>query len=119
LQWIVGEAESLGLRFNPKGKDVILPTADTPDYVAPNPAAVQHESLKGLWWIAEFIPKRIRDESADWATRWIIPAGHHRHVLEGSKLHWSIAERMRLLPAYRPTNLPKVFTEVPRPISNS
>ena len=114
LQWMVGRAEAEGLRFNLKAKEAILPATDTPEDAAPNPAAMQHESLKGLWWIAEFIPKRIRDVAAGWATRWIIPAGHHRHVAEGSNIHWSVVERKRLVPSYQPTNLPTSFTEVPR-----
>lgn len=111
LQWMVGEAESLGLIFNPKAKLVALPATDTMDDVAPSPVAMKHESLKGWWWIAEVIPKRIQDAAANWATRWILHLGQHRHVPEDSKMHWSVAERMRRLPSYRPTNLPKSFTE--------
>ncbi|BAO28304.1 T6SS phospholipase effector Tle1-like catalytic domain-containing protein [Sulfuritalea hydrogenivorans] len=114
LQWMIEQAEAFGLRFNPKGKDVILPTVDTVDYAAPDPASVQHESLKGLWWIAEFIPKPHRDAAAGWATRWIIHAGRYRHVPENSNIHWSVAERSRQVPSYQPTNLPAAFTEIQR-----
>ncbi len=112
LQWMVGEAERYGLRFNPKAKEVILPQTDTEDYVAPNAAAMKHESLKGLWWIAEYVPKRVKDAAAGYATRLIIHAGRHRHVAEDSKIHWSVSERMRLIPSYRPTNLPGKFIEI-------
>src|SRR5258708_24247271 len=56
LKWMVEQAETFGLRFNPSARVVILPPKDTSEYAAPNPVAAQHESLEGLWWIAEFIP---------------------------------------------------------------
>jgi uncharacterized protein (DUF2235 family) len=107
LKWMVEQAEAFGLRFRPQAKAVILPAQDTSQYVAPNPAALQHESLKGWWWIAEFIPKRIKDPAAGFAERWIIHAGRPRYVAENSKIHSSVSERMNLLSSYRPTNLPK------------
>jgi uncharacterized protein (DUF2235 family) len=115
LQWMVEQAETSGLRFNSKALEVILPQADTADYVAPDPAAPQHESLRGLWWIAEYIPKRVKDAAAGYATRWIIHAGRHRHVADGSNIHWSVAERMRRVPAYWPSNMPSNVSEVGKP----
>jgi uncharacterized protein (DUF2235 family) len=112
LEWMVAQAEIFGLRFNPKAKAIILPEKDTPQYVAPNSAADQHESLLGWWWIAEFIPKSIRDPAAGFATRWIIPGGRHRHVAEGSTIHASVFERKKRLPSYAPPNLPTQSVQV-------
>lgn len=107
LKWMVEQAEAFGLRFNPSARAVILPEQDTAKYAAPNPAAVQHESLQGWWWLAEFIPKRIKDPAAGFAPRWILHAGRHRHVAPDAKIHESVVERIRAVPAYRPTNLPE------------
>src|SRR5262249_8698861 len=57
LKWMVEECKKAGLQFHPKAEAVILPAQDTARESAPNPAAEKHESLKGLWWIAELLPK--------------------------------------------------------------
>ena len=106
LRWMVEQAERFGLRFEPRSKAVILPPRDTKDYAAPDPKGQKHESLKGWWWIAEFLPKRIEDPAAGFATRWIIHAGRHRYVAQDAKIHPSVYERMKAVPGYRPANLP-------------
>ncbi len=111
LAWMVEKAESFGLRFQPKARAAILPAQDTPKYVAPSITAPQHESLRGLWWIVEFMPKRFRDPAAGFASRWMIHAGRPRHVVDGSTIHPSVLERMRQVPSYKPQNLPKDFVQ--------
>jgi uncharacterized protein (DUF2235 family) len=113
LRWMVGEAEAAGLEFLPVAKQAILPAQDTEDEVTPNPAGPSHESLYGAWWIVEFLPKPIRDPALAFARRWIIPRGRHRHVGDGAKIHASVFERQKLVPSYRPPNLPANFVEVP------
>lgn len=106
LAWITEEAEKCGVRFQAKSKAAILPDRDTNEYVAPDAMAMQHESLKGLWWIAEIIPKPYRDPAANFARRWIIHLGRHRTLAKGSKIHPSVLERMKKVLTYRPLNLP-------------
>jgi uncharacterized protein (DUF2235 family) len=106
LAWMTEEAEKFGVRFQPKSKAAILPDRDTSAYVAPDPTAMQHESLKGIWWIAEIIPKPYRDPAADFARRWIIHLGRHRTLAEGAKISPSVLERIKKVPSYRPPNLP-------------
>ncbi len=55
LQWMLDEAEAAGLQVDPGRKADIL--GGKPPYVAPDPRGPKHESLRGLWWIAEFWPK--------------------------------------------------------------
>jgi hypothetical protein len=74
--------------------------------------APKHESLRGLWWLAEFVPKRFRDPAKDFATTWMIHGGRPRYVAEHSHIHVSVIERQRLLPAYRPQNIPNEFIQV-------
>ena len=106
LKWMVGKAEASQLKLNQTARDIILPAYDTSEYVAPNPAAMKHESLHGWWWIAEYFPKRIKDPAAGFANRWIIHAGRHRYVPSGSKIDPSVFGRMESVPSYKPTNLP-------------
>src|SRR5262249_37881151 len=106
LRWMVAEAKKFGLKFRPKAGAAILPQADTSDNAAPNPAAKQHESLHGLWWIVEFLPKRIKDPAANFTTRWILRAGRPRYVAEQSKINTSVLERQKRVSYYRPRNLP-------------
>ena len=68
LAWMVRESEKAGLRFDAAMKARNLPLQDTDDYVAASDEAMQHESLRGWWWIAEFLPKKWRDPTDNWAT---------------------------------------------------
>ncbi len=105
LLWMVTEAESAGLQINAAMVPVILPGQDTKRYVAPNAHAHKHESLHGLWWIAELIPKRIKDPKRSFEPRWILPRGRARYVSPGSKIHASVLERTKDK-QYVPRNLP-------------
>jgi uncharacterized protein (DUF2235 family) len=106
LQWMVAEAERQGLLTVQAAKDTIIPAGDTPAFAAPNPAAMQHESLKGLWWLLEWIPKRIQDPERGFETRWVVHCGRHRYIAPGAQFHPSVRERMQRVPAYRPPNVP-------------
>jgi uncharacterized protein (DUF2235 family) len=62
LQWMVSEGEVAGLRVEPNRKADIL--GRKPPYVAPDPLTNnQHESLRGIWWIAELWPKVVNVET--------------------------------------------------------
>jgi hypothetical protein len=65
-----------------------------------------NESLSGWWWLVEFLPKRIKDPAANFAPRWIIHWGRHRHVGDNAKIHMSVLERKKLVAGYDPPNLP-------------
>ncbi len=112
LKWMVEQAKAFGLRFQPKAEAEILPAVDTPKAAAPSVTAPQHESLHGVWWLAEFIPKRFRDPAKDFATSWMIHGGRRRYVAENSHLHVSVLERQKQVPTYRPTNVPAQFVQV-------
>ena len=112
LKWMVEQAKSFGLAVSSYMEAVILPATDTPQYVAPNPAGPIHESLHGLWWIFEYLPKRIKDPTPGFETRWIIHAGHHRYVAPDSNVHHSAIERKNRVPDYDPPNLPATYTVV-------
>jgi uncharacterized protein (DUF2235 family) len=112
LNWMVEQARQYGLRFQLSAEALILPAVSTKSSAAPDPTAPQHESLRGIWWLAEFIPKRIKDPALGYKPRWIIHCGRHRYVAAGSKIHASVLTRRNQLPSYSPPNLPAQFVQV-------
>lgn len=113
LKWLLEEAESQGLQTKPEAKAAILPAKDSRAYAAPNPVGVKHESLEKLWWIPEFLPKRIKDPANNWAPRWILPLGRSRTVPDGALVHSSVFARKGGPDAYDPKNVPPNQTVVP------
>ena len=105
LKWMTEEAEKFGLRFEARSKAAMFPLTATAQSAAPDAGAMKHESLRRWWWIVEFIPKRIRDPARGFMPRWIVHAGRHRYVSDGSRMHASVFERKKLLSAYNPPNL--------------
>jgi uncharacterized protein (DUF2235 family) len=112
LQWMVGQAKAAGLLLNAGMEATILPPHDTVDDAAPNPAAMEHVSLKGLWWIVEYIPLPSRDPAQGFRTQWSMHRGRPRHVSDGSTLHQSIFDRQSMLATYRPKNIPATYVTV-------
>ena len=66
------------LKFQQTACDAMLPSTNSQDYAAPSATAAIHESLRGLWRIVEYIPKRvnIRQSDGSYKTRWILPRSH-------------------------------------------
>jgi uncharacterized protein (DUF2235 family) len=58
LEWMLEEAKVAGLIVDPSKEAEVLGLTGSGKYVPAAPDAARHESLKGLWHIAEFIPKR-------------------------------------------------------------
>lgn len=58
LEWMLEEAKAAGLLTDPDKELEVLGRGGNAQYVAASPDAIMHESLKGAWDIAEFIPKR-------------------------------------------------------------
>lgn len=106
LEWMVGKAGAQGLIVDPSQKNDILgltnPTMAKPDCLAP-----VHKSLKGLWWILEFFPRRHLDSQLtppEW--KWKLPLASPRYIAPGSAIHPSVEDRMARDSGYRPINLP-------------
>ena len=98
LRWMLDEAVNAGLL-----------AIHTPES-AGDPCSPVHESLTGVWWLLEFVPKRYVDMTCTPPqVRWRIPLGSPRRMPEGSVLHRSLEERMRNS-EYHPSNLPKSYT---------
>ena len=65
------------------------------------------ESLQGLWWIAEFVPKLVYQPASNThAVRFGL--GRHRPIQDGAIMDASVLERIRRT-AYRPPNMSDDF----------
>lgn len=109
LQWMIDEAKQAGVLVD---EEIVHRRCLR---VPPNPDAPMHESLKGWWWIPEYLPKpyevRIGDQ---YKKKWLVARGTYREIPEGSILHQSVLDRIHHPQNnYHPPNLPKDFRVEP------
>jgi hypothetical protein len=82
------EAMEAELKIDRNKANVVLgrrakPETWMPDYVEPNPLGDKHESLRGAWWLLEFLPHRyVTRESGSHIARYRIPMGSNRAIPE-------------------------------------
>lgn len=116
LIWMVEEAVAKGLKINQAMFDHLakgVPIAGgTQTYVPPDAAGELHTSLKGAWWILEFLPKNVkwREWKRPSFLGYYIPDGEPRLIPAGAIIHPSVTERWRRVPTYRPVNLPPTWS---------
>jgi uncharacterized protein (DUF2235 family) len=108
LQWMICEAEPAGLKVDQNRKTDIL--GGKPPYVAPDALTTnQHESLYGLWWVAELWPKIAYVEASPgvWKKHLRMNLGRRRWLAPGPVVHMSVEQRLadKNL-GYSPSNLP-------------
>ncbi len=118
LEWMLCEAVSLGLLVDPSKADQVLArvpltTIPPPQPFPPNPAQKIDVSLKGAWWILEFLPHSYYDFTTK-KKKWSIPIGARRVIPEGSVLHETVTEKLKVDADYKPPNLPKTSSIDPR-----
>ncbi len=108
LRWMLCEAQLAGLKVDPNRKADIL--GGKPPLVAPDPDTTnQHESLHGLWWIAELWPKivHVRTTQGTWDRAIRMNFGRRRLIPPDSLVHESVEKRLGKPDLqYRPRNLP-------------
>jgi len=87
LEWMLDEAEAAGLALNDAKREEILGRGGAGSQTGPDPRAPLHESLKGAWHLAEYVPKK----HFNWQTgteerrmnnhrRRTVPPGAHVHI---------------------------------------
>lgn len=113
--WMIEEADKAGLKVFKRMADYVSGVdtwSSTTKYEYPKPRvdASDHNSMTGIWPIAEFIPKHKSKQ--EWPDRkvvlgYYIPNSEPRWIEQDADIHSSVAERMESLPSYRPINLPK------------
>jgi uncharacterized protein (DUF2235 family) len=90
LRWMLKEAIGAGLLVNPERMDRIL--GKYGGYAIPDPNAMMHESLSGLWWLAEILWKRNYNwQTREWERRPNL--GRRRTIPPNSLIHESAYQR--------------------------
>ena len=114
LGWMLREAVAAGLSIDPSAAADILGAA--PQYAKPTADAAMHNSMKGIWPLAEFWPKAYMKrvsppdvEPVEFKHRVRLNLFQRRFIAKGSTVHASVFERRKLLPKYAPSNLPHEF----------
>lgn len=91
LDWMLREATAAGLLTDPARMDLVLGRAGG-RYAPPDANAMMHESLTGLWRVAEYVPKRhynwAEQKEERRANRF-----RRRTIPEGSLIHESAYQR--------------------------
>ena len=112
LEWMLDEAETHGLLIDPSRRRETL--GGVPGYAKPDPMGAIHESLKGFWHVAEYLPRRHFDFAT--ATRaWRPNFYRRRTVPEGALVHWSVYDRGEGYLAS--LGLPPTAVMVPKPVA--
>jgi uncharacterized protein (DUF2235 family) len=104
LKWMIDEATGgkFELLVDEAKRDRYVLGKSKGEYVAPSATADRHESLKGAWWLVQFLPRSV----------WLIDEERegiqfppkHREIEPGATLHRSVIERMAQA-KYSPENL--------------
>jgi uncharacterized protein (DUF2235 family) len=92
LKWMLEEAKAAGLLVNAARQAEVLGLSPGSNYEKPDPDAIQHESLKGAWYIAEW----IRKPHYDWRTKTTTMRrnrGRRRTIPPASFVHESVFQR--------------------------
>ncbi len=105
LDWMLGEAISLGLLVDAGRANRALGRVPPAPPIAPDPRGQMHNSLTAWWRPLEFVPHSYYNPLLKRA-RWRIPLGARRVIPDGSILHSTVKEKIRVDSKYRPSNLP-------------
>jgi uncharacterized protein (DUF2235 family) len=104
FEWMLAEARAAGLEVD----EARLMAVTTSSPVPTKPwAEQQHESLKGVWWLAEIFPKLVYDFARN-RKRPQLGLGRSRVVTRGAVISESAMKKMRDT-GYAPRNLRSEF----------
>jgi uncharacterized protein (DUF2235 family) len=96
LEWMLREAVAAGLLVDAAKVERVLGKGD-PNLAEPCPNAVMHQSLRGAWWIAEYLPKpHYNWQTKQWERR--MNMGRPRTIPQGSLIHASVYARRGYAP---------------------
>lgn len=114
LLWMINEAKAAGLKINTAMVNYLVLGKRRRDserrYEPPKVDGKVHQSLTGLWWVLEFIPKLVKWR--EWSKRrsflgLYLPLGEPRVIADGAFVHGSALDRVETVEGYRPINLPQ------------
>ncbi len=113
LEWMLTEATAQGLLLDQANKGHLLNSR--PDHPPADPLGTVHESLAGMWHIAELLPMRkYRGDAGE--KRWQPPHFWKRRTMQTfvpgctrPTIHSSVVQRISQKPDYKPSNLPAEY----------
>lgn len=117
LIWMVDEAVKAGLRITKSNLRHLAWGEDNDDgeheYVPPSPTGMMHRSLTGIWWLLEYLPKKVKYH--DWPQRrtlagLYIPSAEPRPIAPEHVVDSSVRDRVARDDNYKPVNLPPPTT---------
>jgi uncharacterized protein (DUF2235 family) len=115
LKWMIDEALPLGLLCDEERVAKILGERGG-NFVRPDPNAIIHESLAGMWWAAELVLKKHYDRDRKTTGRHM-NMGRRRELPEGSVVHHSAWDRQdyasRLPAGVSPSGCSRRFDRMP------
>ena len=91
LEWMFVEAQKAGLQLDVLKAQTVLGRAGhgyLPKFVQPSNLACRHESLQGVWWIAEYLPQKDPHKGKDEGL--YIPKGRRRTIPSDAIIHESV-----------------------------
>ena len=106
--WMVREARRAGLLVDDAALNAELgmaPGKHGQRQAAADGTGPLHRSLRGLWWLFEWLPRR-QWFPADGKLHWSWGPAQPRRMPDPPLVHQSVEERRKSVPAYRPVNLP-------------
>lgn len=119
LLWMAQQAEDHGLRLDQAMTAHLALGVPLPDgravYVAPDPKAPLHDSMRGFWKVFEWLPKGARWRrypAVAGRSGLYLPRAEPRAIPEGAILHGSVVDRVTNT-TYAPVNLPKSYSVEP------
>lgn len=111
FEWILTEAREAGLQCKADRLAAVRHKDKNIKRGVQNPDTdMQHESLRGPWWLLEFFPKLVWNAKI----RCKLPQlglGRHRIILDNEMIHRSTLRRIKNNSAYRPPNMSAEFIE--------
>jgi uncharacterized protein (DUF2235 family) len=116
LCWMARECVQAGLLLDQSKCEAIIYGANYRKgggSTGPTPDAVQHESLRGWWWLPELLPRLSRDASSGYKQTMVFPIfnwlelGRRRKILRPIAIHRSVSLRLNAGIGYQPPQLPE------------
>ena len=105
LEWMLVEAESRGLLLYPDKVRSVLCYSHPDSHYAPDPVADLNISLRGAWWILEYLPHKSYSFKTG-GYKWSVPGGRPRTLPAEPRVHQTVRVRWEKRTDYRPQNLP-------------
>lgn len=104
LQWMLNEAKLAHLKIDAARYSKYV-LQNSKGYVGPDPHGKIHNSLNGIWYLLEIIP-RLKVNYSTGYRKWFIPWGRRREIQNNAFVHETVFQRMSTSD-YKPGNLPE------------